>query len=245
MSTDSPDSHRQEKLLRETLRRMPVVGSLARAARRLLRGRFGIGGESSFRGSSSYWEERYSRGQDSGSGSYNHLAQFKAEVLNDFVRAEAIETVMELGCGDGNQLALANYPDYTGFDVSETAIRLCRQRFRNDPTRRFHAMDEYASQRAELVMSLDVIYHLVEDEVFDAHMRRLFESADRFVVIYSSDTDEQPPGQSAHVRHRKFSNWIARHAPSWSLKKHIPNRHPFEGDSEIGSFADFHIYARD
>jgi hypothetical protein len=41
--------------------------------------------------------------------------------------------------------------------------------------------------RFDLELSLDVIYHLVEDEVFDAYMRSLFAHAGRFVVIYSSN----------------------------------------------------------
>ena len=39
----------------------------------------------SFAGSAAYWEERYRRGGNSGAGSYGKLAEFKAEVINDFV----------------------------------------------------------------------------------------------------------------------------------------------------------------
>ena len=46
------------------------------------------------------------------------LAAFKAEVPNDFVRARGIDSVIEFGCGDGAQLALAEYPAYVGIDVS-------------------------------------------------------------------------------------------------------------------------------
>ena len=35
--------------------------------------------------SSKYWERRYEQGDNSGSGSYNHLARFKADILNKFV----------------------------------------------------------------------------------------------------------------------------------------------------------------
>lgn len=37
---------------------------------------------------------------------------------NDFVRARGIDSVIEFGCGDGAQLALAEYPAYGGIDVS-------------------------------------------------------------------------------------------------------------------------------
>ncbi|WP_125185483.1 hypothetical protein [Botryobacter ruber] len=36
--------------------------------------------------SSDYWEKRYSSGGTSGSGSYNRLAEFKADVLKSFIK---------------------------------------------------------------------------------------------------------------------------------------------------------------
>ena len=76
----------------------------------------------SFRASSVYWERRYRLGGSSGSGSTGHLAAFKAEVLNRFVHDHGIKSVIELGCGDGQQLALAEYPLYLGLDVAKTSI---------------------------------------------------------------------------------------------------------------------------
>ena len=38
-----------------------------------------------FRDSKHYWEDRYASGGNSGSGSYNKLAEFKSEVINAFV----------------------------------------------------------------------------------------------------------------------------------------------------------------
>jgi SAM-dependent methyltransferase len=92
-----------------------------------------------FRGSGSYWEQRYRIGGTSGSGSSGHLAAFKAEVLNEFIRAEKITTVLEFGCGDGQQLALADYPSYFGLDVSKTSVQLCSERFRGNASKAFVA----------------------------------------------------------------------------------------------------------
>ena len=38
-----------------------------------------------FKSSNTYWKERYKTGGNSGSGSYNHLSEFKAKILNDFI----------------------------------------------------------------------------------------------------------------------------------------------------------------
>ena len=34
--------------------------------------------------SKKYWNDRYLKGNDSGSGSYGILAKFKADIINDF-----------------------------------------------------------------------------------------------------------------------------------------------------------------
>ena len=39
-----------------------------------------------------YWEKRYASGGNSGAGSYNYLAEFKAEILNNFVTENNINS---------------------------------------------------------------------------------------------------------------------------------------------------------
>ena len=185
--------------------------------------------------SAEYWERRYAAGGRSGAGSYGRLAEFKAAVLNRLVAESGYRSVIEFGCGDGNQLSLATYPEYLGLDVSETAIEACRQRFATDDGKRFQPLANYAGEQAELSLSLDVIYHLIEDAVYAAHLQALFAAATRCVVIYSSDTETVQPKQ-AHVRHRRFTTWVAEHAPCWRLESRIPNAYP------ATSFSSFFIY---
>ncbi len=195
-----------------------------------------------FKNSKDYWISRYNSGGNSGPGSYNELAEYKADILNRFVSERNLEYVIEFGAGDGNQLKLAKYPNYLGFDISKKAVEHCKQLFISDPTKSFKLVSEYRNEKAELVLSLDVIYHLVEDEIFEDYMNKLFNSSTRFVIIYSSDTDDQMGNILAHVRHRKFTAWIAENKPEWKIIKHIPNKLRFNGDARIGSFADFYIF---
>jgi hypothetical protein len=91
-------------------------------------------------------------------------------------------------------------------------------------------------------LSLDVVYHLVEDSVFDAYMRRLFESARRFVIVYSSNMDQDWPAE--HVRHRQFTKWVEQHRPDWALQHTLKNAYPHDAaDPEQTSFADFYVFA--
>lgn len=196
----------------------------------------------SFISSASYWEERYLSGGNSGPGSYGKLAQFKAEVINEFVASENVSTVIEFGCGDGNQLLLANYPHYIGVDISLTAIAKCRQLFSMDKSKSFIVASRYAGERADLAMSLDVIFHLVEDAIFADYMNTMFAAAVKYVIIYSSNFDGEGLRSAYHVRHRKFTDWIEANYPSFKLTRIIKNRFPFQGNESKESFADFYIY---
>jgi hypothetical protein len=200
-------------------------------------------GKKPFADSRTYWEERYTDGGNSGVGSYGKFADFKAEVLNAFVAENNIGTVIEFGCGDGNQLLLTNYPKYTGFDVSGTVVNACLDKFKDDDSKSFKRLELYGGETAELTLSLDVIFHLVEDNEYESHMCILFEAATRFVMIYSSNTDENHHNHK-HMKHRKFTDWIEANATGWSLDRHVPNRYPWIGDYQQGSFADFYIYKK-
>ena len=197
-----------------------------------------------FESSSYYWINRYAIGGNSGGGSYGILARYKADVLNKFVKQHRIDSVIEFGCGDGNNLSLFNFPSYLGVDISDLIILQNKKKFIGNNHWAFMSLESSTafSYKADLTLSLDVIYHLVEDEVFEFYMSSLFKSSTKFVIIYSSNVDFDHP--AAHVRHRKFSNWIDAHRPEFELFAMMDNPHKSEllGDDHEKSFADFHIY---
>lgn len=192
-----------------------------------------------FPGSRTYWENRYAGGGSSGVGSYGQLAEFKAGVLNEFVAENGVRDVIEFGCGDGNQLRLAEYPRYVGLDVSRTAVAQCKQLFGGDGTKSFFLydpelfVDNMGLFHLELALSIDVIYHLVEDRVFALHLTHLFDSASRFVIVYSSNEEVPAGAQSPHVKHRRFTDWVERNRPMWRLARKVPNRY---GDASRAQF---------
>jgi hypothetical protein len=201
-----------------------------------------------FRSSQDYWERRYVKGGNSGAGSYGGFAEFKAEVLNHFLLTNHINSVIEFGCGDGNQLSMVNYPQYIGIDISQTVLNRCRAKFAEDPTKTFLLSGQYSGQTAECAVSLDVLYHLVEDQVFTDYMRNLFSSASRFVVLYTSNVmpyelEVRNSLMREHVRHRYVTGYVAEHYPKWKLAEHIPNRYPYNPKTGDGSFAEFFVYS--
>jgi SAM-dependent methyltransferase len=226
--------------MKQLLKNIPLLGPLARTLKQRL-----FPAEA-FTTSEAYWLHRYAQGGNSGAGSYHNLAEFKATVLNQFVAEHGINTVLELGCGDGNQLRYFRFPAYTGFDISPVVIAQCQALFKDDPSKQFFHVGEAAGHQADLALSLDVIYHLIEDDTYHAYMRSLFAAATSFVIIYSCDSDA-PHNYAPHVRPRKFTTWVAQHRPDFRLLAHIPNQFPLqEGqtDSSSASFSDFFIYQK-
>lgn len=202
--------------------------------------------EMQFGGSPNYWEKRYSKGGNSGAGSQGELREFKARTLNKFIDKHHIETVIEFGCGDGRQLTLANYPKYIGFDVSETAVLLCQQLFKDDETKSFYTYDPLSfggvrdQSHAELAISLDVIYHLVEDEIYSTYMMHLFGAAARYVVIYSTNVELRK--SVAHIKHREFVTFVRKRLPQWRLINEVKNPFADEMFEDETLASDFYFF---
>ena len=194
--------------------------------------------------SKKYWEKRYLKGGNSGDGSYGKLAEFKADIINKFIKKNDVKTIIEWGCGDGNQLTYMNYPDYIGFDVSKTVLLNCSEKFKDDKRKTFLHTDDYTNQSAELTLSLDVIFHLIEDNIFNDYMNRLFNSSQKFVVIYSSNTSEQFDTVPNHFRQRKFTDWVQKNKSDFTLLEKIKNKYPHNQQSGEGSVSDFYIYKK-
>ena len=190
-------------------------------------------------GSRSYWEKRYAAGGNSGAGSSGRLATYKAEWLNRFVLENQIQSVVEFGCGDGQQLQLANYPPYFGLDIAPAAVARCQGLFAGDPAKQFAVYDPYSFQpgncRAELALSIEVLFHLTEDDLYYLYLQHLFASAQRWVVIFAPDEADTTGGRFPHFRPRRFTPDVP---PGWVLRERAPNPH-----RDI-SISDFFVFER-
>jgi SAM-dependent methyltransferase len=190
--------------------------------------------------STAYWTRRYLKGSNSGAGSYGRLAEFKAAFLNNFLTVHRIETLFDLGCGDGNQLSKIDPRNYVGFDISDNALARCRKRFADMSQFRFMQIADIDTieQKSDLSISMDVVFHLIEDEIFSKYMERLMDSSSKYIILYASDWEGAAP--APHVKHRWFSRWIALHRPEWIVTSRMANPFPFDSlDPDNSSFADF------
>lgn len=95
-----------------------------------------------------------------------------------------------------------------------------------------------------MTLSLDVLYHLIEDNVYYNYLNQLFELSDAFVIIYSSDMKDDGRYPS-HVRPRKFTDWVKTNIPEFDLIDHIPNKFSSEHDeNSTDILAHFFVYKK-
>ena len=178
--------------------------------------------------SAKFWDLHYRAHGTSGPGSRGEAAAVKAREVNRIVETYDIDSVVEFGCGDGYQLGKLSIPTYIGLDVSPTALRLCIDAFGTDTTKTFLHYDQGCWRdnlrivHADMALSMDVIFHLVEDDVFERYMEDLFAAADRYVLIYATD-GPKPVREPRFTRHRAFSEWVAVHMPDWRPIERVDN----------------------
>lgn len=182
------------------------------------------------------WNNRYQNGGNSGGGSYNELYIFKRDIINDIISKNNIKSIIDFGCGDGNQIKEINIENYIGIDIAKESINICRMKY-NGGSKKFYTYKEIdiMNLQAELTMSLDVLYHILEEELYFTYLKNLFSSSSKYVLIYSSNYDGHIDG---HMYTRKFTNIIENMFPNWDLHKKINQIYPKK------SSADFYLYKK-
>jgi trans-aconitate methyltransferase len=185
-----------------------------------------------------YWRNRHRRERGSwesvGRGSVGRLARYKATLVDGLVQELGATRIIDLGCGDGRQADRFHVPEYVGLEVSDHAVAEARKRLSRHPNRTAHAWKpgDPIEHRGCIALSMDVVFHLVDDDLFVAYMDALFSVGVDAVAIYS--TDHEGPVQG-HVRHRNVSEWVAEHKPEWTRTTATPPPWPNKDTPRHGS----------
>lgn len=153
-----------------------------------------------------FWEHRYSTGGNSGLGSAVGHVEFKVDIINKLIRDKDISDILELGCGDGRTCSLyTGYKSYTGYDISPTIISKCQSTFSDNNTMTFvTCLDELST--FDLTLSLDVLYHIINDDDYKQYLTTLFSKTTKCVGIFSSNFYE--PRITRHIQHRRVTDDI-------------------------------------
>tara|TARA_R110002072_G_scaffold64203_7_gene159869 strand:- start:36336 stop:36989 length:654 start_codon:yes stop_codon:yes gene_type:complete len=174
--------------------------------------------------SQKYWELRYSNAGDSGIGSYGKMAEDKAKFINLLIDKYSLESCLEYGSGDGHNLQFYNFKKYLGVDVSKTAIDLCLKQYGADKTKAFalydqnyfHHMNQFLE--VDVTLSSEVLFHLVEQSVYDKYLDNLFSTAKKGVIIISTDSNDNE-GIPPHIHHRQFSKDVSSKFPQFKREE--------------------------
>jgi len=191
--------------------------------------------------SSKYWMKRYANGGNSGIGSYGEKAKEKASYVNKIIDQYHIYTLVDLGFGDGNQLALLNLKNvkYCGYDISFDAVTKLRQLYYNDDSKCFDLIKNYNGKKHDLALSMEVIFHLDNDN-FSSYMDLLFKSSSKYVLIFSTNYNSKP---DFHMIHHEIKEYVESNQNDYKLIDF------FETESfKVHSISDynscFYLYSR-
>jgi len=190
-----------------------------------------------------YWVSRYENGGNSGVGSKNVLNLFKTTFTNSLIEKLHIKSIIDFGCGDGNFANNIRVSKYVGVDVSTVVLDSLKNAFQNDASREFYLLSEQFNA-CELSISMDVIYHLIDQSAFEDYMKHLFKFAERYVLIYSSNfINLGPTFQTAsHIKHRDFDRYVP---DGFSFVQKFENLFPYDPEKPNStSWSDFWLYKR-
>lgn len=192
-----------------------------------------------------YWDQRWGAGTGLGDGSRGRLAEFKLTTVQNMVDRLNVKSVVDVGCGDGSQLASLKVSGYRGLDISERAIEIASKH--TEANRLYSVMDEDAigaEEIADMSISLDVIIHLDTDALC-SHLDLLFHLSRRYVLIYSANHTGDGLALASHMHFTEFVSCIEERYGLTPIE-HVLNAYPAvfrKGRIQPGtSFCDFYLY---
>jgi hypothetical protein len=135
---------------------------------------------------SDYWDHRYRSGGTSGLGSVGEEREWKWSVIDSYV--QDLDDVVDIGCGDLSfwENRREHLPDdfrYFGLDVSGAVVDRNRRRY---PDWRFHvgdASDPIPGIEGRIVLCLDVLFHILDNEVYDRIVENLTRYSSEWISL--------------------------------------------------------------
>jgi hypothetical protein len=134
-----------------------------------------------------FWDNRYREGGNSWLWSYWENAIYKANFINKIIKEHNIQSAVEIGCWDWANLWLYNIQRYKWYDVSQKAIDICNEMYKEDNTKEFYVNNENTDfYEAELSLWLDMIYHIFPRAKWEKMVDKIIEAWKKYVILYTT-----------------------------------------------------------
>ena len=162
-----------------------------------------------------YWEYRYLKGYNSGEGSAGEERDWKWKTITGF--APKITSVIDVACGDlrfWKGLWKGDPDRYVGIDISKTIIEENRKMqidwdFIWSPAER-----RIEGLKAPFVFCMDLLFHIMDDDRYEAILENLCYYSSRFIFIHTwinnplGDRDQGPFTDGKYMTFRKFEDYF-------------------------------------
>lgn len=160
-----------------------------------------------------FWEFRYALHPSLGSGVGSRGGNLfvKRDLLKAQLEALRPGSVLDVGCGDLEVMKDLTISNYTGVDVSPSAIELARKK-RPDWEFIWGDILKLDLDPKDLVMNLDVVIHQPTREIYEAFCRKLLSLSRKYLIVAGYD---QPPRYSSEITfyYEPLSETLARLGP--------------------------------
>lgn len=122
-----------------------------------------------------YWEHRYKTGGTSGPQSHR---EWEWEIISKYFEDGC--TILDVGCGDMQFWKGVYLSNYTGIDISETAVRHARSIGYNAI-----CLDALTADfpRYDVVLCLNTLYHLMTDDDLCTMLRNLNRWTRKYLIV--------------------------------------------------------------
>lgn len=132
-----------------------------------------------------FWNSQYKKGLGSGAGSRGNLLEYKTNYLNKIFKDYNIKSVFDFGCGDGWQVEHLKLENYYGIDISEQAIKLCRQKIPSHWELKVNNFRDVEIPKVDCCMCIDTLYHIMDDETREKTIENIFNSGASIIILYT------------------------------------------------------------
>ena len=175
-----------------------------------------------------FWQWRYLTDPDLGSGvgSRGLPLQSKRRLLSTLLEAVRPESVLDVGCGDGEATRGLPLTGYTGIDLSAEAVRRAGSR-RPDGEFLVGSLAEHP-RTADLVLNLDVLIHEPDPAEYRRQVARLWQATGRALVISGYEQPLESASPMVHF-HEPLSQTLERVAAGAEV-------YPLRNEHEITTF---------